>query len=35
MNCMWNKMTFNVHSFCNNKLKIKIKFTALYTFENR
>jgi hypothetical protein len=24
--CMWNKMAFNAHSFCNNKLKIKLKF---------
>jgi hypothetical protein len=26
MKCMWNKMAFNVHSFCNNKLKITITF---------
>jgi hypothetical protein len=26
MKCTWNKMAFNIHSFCNNKLKIKIKF---------
>jgi hypothetical protein len=26
MNCAWNKMAFNVHSFCKNKLKIKTKF---------
>jgi hypothetical protein len=25
MKCMWNKMAFNVDSFCNRKLKIKIK----------
>jgi hypothetical protein len=25
MKCVWNKMAFNVHLFCNNKLKIKIK----------
>jgi hypothetical protein len=25
MKCMWNKVAFNVHSFYNNKLKIKIK----------
>jgi hypothetical protein len=24
--CTWNKMAFSLHSFCDNKLKIKIKF---------
>jgi hypothetical protein len=29
-------MAFNVHSFCNNKLKIKIKFHCfIYNFEYR
>jgi hypothetical protein len=28
----WNKMIFNVHSFCNNKLKIKIKFHCFIYF---
>jgi hypothetical protein len=26
MKCMWNKMVFNAHSCCINKLKIKTKF---------
>jgi hypothetical protein len=29
---MWNKMAFNVHSFCKNKLKIKIKFHCFIYF---
>jgi hypothetical protein len=35
MRCMWNKMIFNVHYFCNNKLKIKIKLHCFIYFENR
>jgi hypothetical protein len=23
MKCTWNNMAFGVHSFCNNKIKIK------------
>jgi hypothetical protein len=32
MKCMWNKMSFHVHSFCNNKLKIKITFHCFIYF---
>jgi hypothetical protein len=30
--CMWNKIALNIHSFCDNKLKIKIQFHCFIYF---
>jgi hypothetical protein len=32
MKCMWNEMAFNVRSFCNNKLRIKVIFRSFIYF---